>query len=331
MKRRLWIVGTLLAVLALPALATAETIAVATFADGKGDIYSVSGALTTNNSVDTVVDAFTGKAGGGWANGWQWRCGGSSTLTEKVVGMGDGGYVQLVDANYLQYRFSTASSSSRHSCIYRDYSPDVMSDVDHSIEFTVRIMENLASTPGTTGRFRHSQDKYEIHDRQFAGTYYTYTSSECTWGISVAGDNKKWQIKSATYAEDGTPTYISTDTGITISQDTPLSFKLDFDMSAGYNGTFDVTIKSGETPLYSGTGFGLGKAANAGTYSRETTGRLVFDGFANNDIVTGTTREGTNYRSLDIDAIKVIGIPEPGVLTLALGLLLAGSMLRRRS
>jgi hypothetical protein len=337
MKQQVWltaIVGALL--LAMPAILAAETIVPATFADGKGSFTATNGPITTDNTVNNVVDALMGMAGEGWKAGWGYGCGGSSTLTETVVDVNDTGYAQLVDANYLQYRFSTAATSSRHSCLYRDYETyqDLSPDADHTIEFTIRIMENLASTPGTSGRFRHSQDKYEIHDRQFSGASYTYAASECTWGVSVSGDNKKWQIKSVTYDEFGTPTAISTDTGITISQNTPLSFKLDFDMSAGYNGVFDVTIKNAATQeqLYAGTGFGLSQAVNAGGYSRETTGRVLFTGFANNDYVTGSsgTREGTNYRSWDIDAIKITAIPEPAAVAMCLGMLLMALARHRR-
>ncbi|NLE39638.1 MAG: PEP-CTERM sorting domain-containing protein [Pirellulaceae bacterium] len=316
MRSKLVFVGFVLAVLlALPLVATAETIVTATFADGKG---------TSAAPVIDVVDAFTGMGGNGWEAGWTKLKGGSSSEDHAVLGEGDTGYVELVDANYLQYRFNTASGSTRHSCIYRDYADGGLINpaADHSIEFTIRIMENL-----TTNRFNGKDDRYDIHDRQFAGSSYTYASAESTWGISVVGNVKEWQIKSVNYDEQGVATDVSTGTGITISQNTPLSFKLDFNMSAGSNGTFDVTITSGETEMYSGTGFGLGKAPNGvgGPYERETTGRLLFTGFANND-----SSEGTNYRNWDLDDIRITQIPEPTALAMILGLALAAVGVRRR-
>jgi hypothetical protein len=262
MKRKLCIAGTFLAaLLAMPPSVPAEMLPIvtATFADGKGWYRRTTSGTVTQNNVNTVVDAFRGKAGGGWAAGWGLGPNTSSTeMTWQVLGEGDTGehsisYNKLVDDNYLSYRMYYSGTSSRHDGLWRDYDGEggIDPSAPHAIQFTVRIDENIAGN-----NFSDATDRYEIHDRKTFQTsatgstdQYYWNTSYSTWGIGLRGTlyDKAWWVASGTS---------QIDTGVTVTQGTPYTFTLVFDPENGTsNGTYDVTIASGEDTLYEGSNF----------------------------------------------------------------------------
>jgi hypothetical protein len=305
----------------LPSVATAEMIeATATFADGKGSFkYTYSGNVTTDNTVNNVVDAFKGMAGENWPAGWEFGYGGSVSVEHKVLGSGDTGYNLLVDGNYLSSSTNYTGTSTRHAGAWRDYLGVIDPGDPHTIQFTVRIDETAFAT-----NFSTTNDRYEIHDRKdYAyGTTtnaYVYGSAYSTWGVTVVGNNKQWRVRSATG---------DVDTGVSVTPGTAYKFTLDFDPAAGANGLFDVKIETGGSTAFSGSGYGLNTAASDdvhGPYSKQTTGRLLFSTFLNKD-----SGDSNNTRLWSIDDIHITQVPEPTTLAMTLGILLMSLIGRRR-
>ena len=306
MKFACYLVIIALAAFLLPALSIAETLT----ADFEG-----GGSLAT--PVTDEVDAFTGMAGNGWADGWISSSGSSAAvLYHNVLEEGDGTtYSELVEDNYLHYRARLGNTSSgRHSAVSRDYSAGVDPALDHTIQFTFRIDEDL-----TAQNFSDKDDRIEIFDSDldFVGDNAFINSGWCTWGIGVRGDHGEvWEIK----ALNGVATPITAVTGVAYT------FTLDFHTATG---TFDVAISGDDDSSYTGTGFELYRTTASKPSNpydgHETSGYLTFSG--SGKINSG---DSNNYREFSVDGIKISQVPEPATITLLLGMILAAAILRRR-
>jgi hypothetical protein len=249
-----------------------------------------------------VIDAYTGMAGGGWAEGW-YKYANNATYTVGTnsvtpLGTGTGNYLDLTMTPTVD------SGTGRYAAVSRYYT-DPLEGIDltlsHSVDFLFRVNEDLSSFPS----FTTSTDRYQMFDAP------THTQGNggpnCSWLISCYGGSATWLDASKVghwvlFNGDNNNTAASDarniDTGVVVTQNTVYGFHVDVD---AVTKTYDVRISSGGSTVYNSTTLfpdGLGWRTNAAT----TAGLPHFGCYGD------TTADTRNY---SIDSVKIAGTQVP--------------------
>jgi hypothetical protein len=140
-----------------------------------GGMTNVSAHFNAGVS-EVDVDGYIGTAGNGWANAWSPDTGGGATLNAQVMTSSDTGYSELKTGtgNYLKMTVTNEIDPNEPGKatggVARDYArvdePGIDWTKEHTIQFTVRIDEDINMTPGVFGKFNTASDFYYIGDSQ---------------------------------------------------------------------------------------------------------------------------------------------------------------------
>ncbi|HLA84135.1 MAG TPA: dockerin type I domain-containing protein [Thermoguttaceae bacterium] len=274
-------------------------------------VANFDGGGTDAVPVTDVVDAYTGMAGDGWAEGW-YKYTNNATYT---VGTNNTAPLSTLGGNYLDLTMTPNDVSTGRYCSVSRYYTDPLEGIDvtlsHSVDFQFRVNEDFGILFPV---FSTSNDRYQMFDAP------THTQGNggpnCSWLISCYGGSATWLDASkvghwVVYNGDNLGSAASDaahiDTGITVTQNTVYDFHVDVD---AVTKTYDVKISLGETTLYdsltSGFENGLGWRTNAAT----TAGLPHFGCFGDNS---------SDTRSYSLDNVKITGTqvpPPPAPLTL---------------
>jgi hypothetical protein len=151
---------------------------------GPGGGMSTVAAHFTGGNSDTVVDAYVGKPGDGWRTAWATAVT-RTDVVATIVSPGDTGFSEL-HAGRGAYLSVTATQSTADAtglaAVTRDYktttgTPGIDWTKQHTIKFTVRIDENVAT-------FTDFDDRYLMYD---ASASQSGASANCTWMITAYG------------------------------------------------------------------------------------------------------------------------------------------------
>jgi len=116
----------------------------------------------TGGNTDTVVDAFMGKRGEGWDDAWAYS-GSNATATPEVLDLGHMDYHELKPGQsgaYLRV-INTHNAAASYAGVrrsYKAYDDGIDWGRDHTIQFSVRIDEDLAAS------FSDGEDRYQFSD-----------------------------------------------------------------------------------------------------------------------------------------------------------------------
>jgi len=194
---------------------------------------------------DLVVDGLPGMAGNGWQDAWIELINANGTGESQVLESGEEGYAEIKTGwgNYLDMKSTTTAPDSRYAQC-RDYVGDDTSEIiptlPHTIEFTVRINEDVDSVDST---YTAKWDRYMIEDYPYAKDN---TGASQRWVIAVTGeddyvwgvDAKEWHFKGGSH--EGTDYAVPT--GISITTGGVYDFTIDVDPTTG---TWSATISDG--------------------------------------------------------------------------------------
>jgi hypothetical protein len=306
-----------LAALLAAAPASAETMALAEFVGGGSNA----------SPINTVVDAYTGMAGDGWAGPWAEAKTATAftvaTSTASPLHTGPGGDLKYLDLTVTQ----NTATSIKYGVTARNYTGTGGADVTkpHAIDFKYRVDETLAGS----NTFTTFNDRYQIFDARSSDNTVNANSS---WFISCYGGTDATNLPDANMVgkwllfdggghdspvDTGLTPSREVNTGITVTTGTIYDFHVDVD-PATY--TYDVTIGSGGTKLYDSTvAFpeGLGWRTSAATVQ----GIVHFN---------GCCMTGNDVRHFSFDELKISQIPEPSMFLLVVSAGLASAACVRR-
>lgn len=248
----------------------------------------------------TVVDAYLGKAGSGWAGGWVEKVDSSNTISGTVLAsssspLGDGG-------NYLSL---TGGGSAGTKAVTRQLDSAVLNTAfPYTVQWKYRL--DSATTGFTT-----------FNDRVHFGASGTETGPSGTnnsWLIGAVGADSGMtnlvpdgNFYFFNYKANNSSTFSGTnlvDTGIALTQDVVYSFTVNVNPATR---TYSARIDAEGGSFFEQSNLGFRSNSPAANQY------LVFGG------VTSTTNEAINY---SLDGISVTGIPEPtnaGLLVIACG------------
>jgi len=198
-------------------------------------VGALAGSVTVvadfnGGNTDTLVDAYPGMAGDGWANGWVVASRDGGELSATVV---EGGTPLMADGgNYLTTTITTTADNGQ-ATIGRSYAAGIDVSKDHAIHFKYRIEEYLPTN------FTDALDAYKIFDYS---SVRSSTTSSLPWLITgYAGDGflvpQDWLVYDGNY--DNTATEI--DTGIQLQQGVVYDFQIGISASTR---TWDVRIEN---------------------------------------------------------------------------------------
>lgn len=186
------------------------------------------------NSTSTV-DAYAGKAGGGWLGGWQTS--GGSTLSASVQSSDP---LTTGGGNYLAVN-ATAGASATSGFVVRQFDNSLLGSSPYTLSFNFRPDSTLTGSEG-----------FQIFAANASGI--GGTSSADLWEIRVAANSGsgKWQIG------NGTGSVV---TNLVATADTTYSFSLTINPTSGYT----VSISDGVTTWNSAT-LAFRNSNSAGNY-----------------------------------------------------------------
>jgi len=279
----------------------------------------------------TVVDAWPGKAGGGWAGAWIEYSSyatytvGTTNTAPQVDPISDTGI--YVDISMTPTR---SSSPGRYGSVARDYTAGIDVTKSHTIEFKYRVDEDIDVTEDPT--FTTSTDRYQLFDTY--DTSQATAGANCSWIIGIYGGSATWLSASkvghwVVYngANDGGGFLDSrnVDTGIDVTPGVIYDFCLYIDMDPVVDDgdpdkTWDVVIHGDDGSSYDSrvpTEYPQGLGWRC---ADPTVGGLPH--FATYGDNTSDTREHS------LDTIRIV--PEPSMLVLIVALSMLGLIRRSR-
>lgn len=281
--------------------ATAIAMAFIVAPAGAAEVQAVAnfdGGGTDAAPVTDVIDAYTGMAGGNWAEGW-YKYTNNSIYT---VGTTNASPLSTGGGNYLDFTMTPLEGTTgRYDSVSRSYATDIDVTQSHSVDFMFRVNEDLSDP--VLGYFNTSNDRYQLfdaptHDQGNGGP-------NCSWLISCYGGAATWLDASKAGhwvlfngANDNTAASDAAhiDTGIIVTQNTVYDFHIDID---AVTKTYDVTISSGGTTLYDSTTSGFADGLGWRTNAAATPGLPHFGAFGN---------DPSDTRLYSLDNVKVIGM-----------------------
>jgi len=309
MKQHMLLVAIAAALLVLlPTISVAETI---------------TAYLEGDPTDPTEVDTYPGVPGDGWAAGWEKR---TDKLTSHTVAVGTTSPLAVGTGKYLSC-FMDASAADGLLTVGRNYggtdlegNPIIDLAQDHTISFLFRVDENLGS--GSTffndGGTPSSADRYELYGSYQAGLAKG-VGTNSTWIIGaygasmLAGDGTttipagNWVFKD--YKSGSNYQY---DTGIALANNTTYSFEITL-----HNPTYTWDAKvTNLTTLATYSRTGMGYRYLAATYPMPQ--------------FFGKASASNDNRQFSIDSVVITQVPEPSMLVMVLGAVLAGLTVGRR-
>jgi len=244
---------------------------------------------------DTIVDAYVGMAGDGWAAAWG-QATLSGAITAAVAQPGELGFSELSTGggNYLSY--SLATTAAGRGTVGRSFvSGNAGLDLtqDYTISFKLRIDEDIASPETTfTDVSAEGLDSYNIFDRY---AIHTATSTLSGWEIS-AGPWYAQTFGSLTWVvgngnRDNTTTRV--DTGIVVQQGLVYDFQVHVRPTTK---AWDVRIDDG-TNVYDST---VSYPDGLGWRTNDTRNRVALNFNARGS-------DALDVRKFSLDAVMVTG------------------------
>ncbi len=205
----------------------------------------------------SVPDAYPGEAGDGWVDAWQTpttRCDMSST---QVLGSsplpppGGGNYLDVninMDSNVTDSNYGQGCVARMYSNYYGEFS----SALPHTIEFQVRIDEDMSAG----GTFASDVDRYYLFDNP---TVTHGTRAENSWAAFAFGANygtavaKKWAFYNGLQDGGAFNENRLINTGVPLVTGTTYDFTITVDPA---NRQYDASVSNGSTTS-SVTGLGF--------------------------------------------------------------------------
>ncbi len=180
----------------------------------------------------TSVDAYPGKAGGGWASAWiqrHYHAKASNTVIRKNPLDGGG--------NYLRFTVKSIIDNDGMGAVSRDCTAGIDVTRPHKVDFKIRI-------DGKLDTFDSQHDQVYILDnaRRSAAT-----DPKMSWSISARGDVPTWHL----YSRDKEGEEMPVDTGIPRVAGRVVHMSVDVDPVAK---TWGVRIDDGVNPAFSADG-----------------------------------------------------------------------------
>ena len=211
----------------------------------------------------SLPDGFRGGFGGGWNADWKLQGNGNGSMTgitppTQVVAQGDAEFLAEVSPGsgaYFDYRMSPKNDGVGQASAGRLYDigyGEFDASVEHTIEFEIRIDEDLSS-----GQFSNWEDRYAFFG---APTIYDGTKSGCSWMIMGFGADDgsgnvsplSWSLYDGLKDGGSFDTSLFVDSGIAMESGVTYQFEVTVDP---VNGEYDVTISNG-TDTFTATDLG---------------------------------------------------------------------------
>jgi hypothetical protein len=161
-------------------------------------------ARFNDGDTDTAPDGFTGMAGAGWNSAWSTR-GDRATLnatveTDDELHAGYGNCLKMTVDNMDPVSYAIGGVTREYTRVNED---GIDWTKDHTIQFSVRIDENLSFF----SQFEELNDKYQIFDQPYARGG---TNAETSWGAYFDGTDLRWTFVDGS---DNVASNIEADTG----------------------------------------------------------------------------------------------------------------------
>ncbi|MBN2217000.1 MAG: BNR-4 repeat-containing protein [Pirellulales bacterium] len=208
-----------------------------------------------------VVDAYPGTAGDGWMGAWQAPASrallSAQVLASSPLATGTGNYLDVS----IDMDSDVTDSNNGQGCVarnYGDYYGEFSAALPHTIQFQIRIDENLGT--GTT--FTSNLDRYYFFDYPSARSG---TAAACSWAVFAFGADygtakaKKWSFYNGLQDSGDFSEYQLVNTGMSVVAGTTYDFTITVDPA---NRLYAASVSNGSTTAsVAGLGFRTSTAA----------------------------------------------------------------------
>lgn len=310
-------------------------VAVAAWAASPATAETIVAQFTGGNDDTTVVDAWHGIAGDGWAGPWgQYTKGGPLTASVVNTNPLDGG------GNYLQVS-QTGDATTGRGVVGRIYGQETYPFTDEGVDNPLGI--DLATEHTVSWKFRVDETNFDTDFSAAYDNYSLYDMPRRYRVVDTSGAYVTWMIHAWGAVQDGAPAakewLVYNGDGANTTWDdahqvrtyVPLAAGVVYDMTVTNHardtltswGRYDVTIDAtiGGTPYHydsktlhpEGLGF----------RSADTTAYIKTYGMGGGPQFMTRVSDTTDVRQFSVDAVSVIAVPEPSMLVMGLVLALA--------